>query len=413
MLRLVTRILCWLPPLAFVATLLLPLAQELTSFAPHRGLGGVTDTGPTQPPVTLAAWHDGDLQQWVEARIDRELGLRDWMVRIDNQVRFDLFGVTKRPVLGGPDGWLVEDGYLTARTHLMPHQVGHILGRLHEVLLAQAVLAEHGVTLLLLITPSKVETLPQHLPLAYRLVEAAGHRRQIDLVRGAFGFGVLNHLDAQALFERWREQEPDFPLFPRSGTHWSRIAAARTVVHLLDEFERLSGVDVVNLDLAPRQMGKGPGVSEDDMLQLANLYDTTGGADPMPLARTQRRPGDRGTPPGVLLVSSSFAWLLTDVLQDPGVAAPLAVYYYFKSVYEWADGRQQPKRPIDWTPEQLRADVLRYRFVVLECNASKCMELGFGFPAAVLRAFGLPKSAPAITLEQLASLQPLVQTDRR
>src|SRR5690606_16416103 len=117
-----------------------------------------------------------------------------------------------------------------------------------------------------------------------------------DLVRGVLGFGVLNHLDAQALFEQWRDVEPDFPLFPRAGTHWSRLAAARVAAHLLDELERLSGVDVVNLDLAPRVMGDRPGPSEDDMALLANLLDPADCSDPMPLPNVVRRPGDQGKP---------------------------------------------------------------------------------------------------------------------
>lgn len=395
-----------------MVTLALPLLQQLTELAPETGLHGVVDDAAAEPRELLTAWHAGALQHWLEERIERDLGLRDWMVRLDNQLRFSAFGVTKRPVVCGPDGWLIESGYLTARTHLAGHQAGSILTRLHELMLAQATLAEHGVTLLLLISPSKAEALPQHLPLAYRLVDEAQHVRHLDLVRAVLDFGTLNHLDAEALFERWHEVEPDFPLFPRGGTHWSRIAAARVAVHLLDELERLSGFDVVNLDLAPLTMGSGPGASEDDMAQLANLLDRDGWSDPMPLPNTQRRHGDRGAPQGVLLVSSSFAWLLADALGDPSVVAPLGVYYYFKSVYEWAGGRRGEKRAIEFSPAQLRADILRYRFVVLECNVSHVMTLGFDFPAAVLEAFGPPKEPPPVTREQLASLVPLLQAVR-
>ncbi len=414
MLRSISRCLGWLPPVAFVVLLSLPLGQQCCGFAPEIGLGGVVDEGPTEVPLTLATWHSGDLQTLVEKQIDKRLGLRDWMVRLDNQMRFSAFGVTKRPVVAGPGGWLVEDGYLTSRTHLWGEQGTQILASVYLMAQAQAVLAEHGVTMILLVTPSKVETLPQHLPLSYRLVDAAQHRRHLDVLRQVLDFGACRCLDAQRLFETWRDTEPDFPVFPRAGTHWSRIAAARVAVTLLDELERISGVDVVNLELGPSKMGAGPGGSEDDMAQLANLLDLSSFKDPMPIPVLQRRAGDTGTPQGMLLVSSSFVWLLAEALNSHGAVSPMTVFYYFKSAYDWVDGKRSEKRPIDFGPAALRAEILRHRFVVVECNASKILELGFGFPAAVVKAFGEPAPGwlPDIT-ERMERLQPFLRAGRR
>jgi len=415
MLRSLSRFLVWLPPVALVLTLSLPLAQEQFGFAPKIGLGGVVDEGPGDVPLSLASWHEGDLQTWVESKIDKRLGLRDWMVRLDNQLRFSLFGVTKRPVVCGPGDWLVEDGYLTSRTHLWGDQGYRILASAYRLAEAQAVLAEHGVTLVLMITPSKAETLPQHLPASYRQVDAAGHIRHIDLLRRVFDLGCCEHLDVQALFETWRDTEPTFPLFPRAGTHWTRVAAARVAVTLLDRLERVSGVDVANLDLGESKMGKGPGPSEDDMAVLANLLDRSSFMDPMPIPVLVRRPGDEGTPQGMLIVSSSFVWLLADALTSKDVVRPLTVFYYFKSAYDWVDGKRGEKRPIDFDPAALRAEILRHRFVVVECNESKIMDMGFGFPDAVVKAFGEPAPGwmPEISAERLAELQRLMRGGRR
>ncbi|HEX5051151.1 MAG TPA: hypothetical protein VFZ65_05230 [Planctomycetota bacterium] len=399
--------------IAFVLVLSLPLLQTAFGFAPTFRLSGVVPAA-EEAPVSLESWHSGALQESIEAQIEKSLGLRDWMVRLDNQWKFWLLGVTKRPVVAGPGGWLVEDGYLTSRTHLRGNQGTSIIGSVYALTQAQLVLAEHGVTMLLLVTPSKTETLPEHLPLPYRLVDEANHVRHIDLLRAILDSGCCNHLDAQRLFEQWRDSEPDFVLFPRSGTHWSNVAAARVAVDLLDELERLSGIDLVNLDLAPRVMGKGPAASEDDMAVLANLVDHSCLRDPMPIARTQRRPGDHGAAQGLLLVSSSFAWRLAEAMQSPDVVSPLTVYYYFKSAYDYRDGRVGEKRAIDFDPAALRAEILRYRFVVVECNVSKIPELGFGFPKAVLEAFGPPKTGfPVIARDKLDRIQRMSVPGRR
>ena len=77
---------------------------------------------------------------------------------------------------------------------------------------------------------------------------------------------------------------------------------------------------------------------------------------------------------------------------NPEAFSPVTMYYYFRSAYDWRNGEQGEKRAIDLDPAALRAEIEKHRFLVVECNASQVRGLGFGFPAAVLGAFGLPRS---------------------
>ena len=387
----VRRILRVLPPALFVAVLSLPLAQTVFGFAPSIGLAGAVDVGPERAPRTLAGWHSGVLQAELEHDLVQGLGLRDWMVRLDNQLKYWLFGITKGNVRRGSNDWLYEEGYLTALTHSSIDWAQVILDQARQLWQAQQVLKEHGVTLLLLVTPSKVETLPEHLPFPHRQVQAMGYLCHIDYLEAILSLGGLDHLDAQRLFWDWSRTEPQFPLYPRSGIHWSQLAAARITAMMVDQFEKLSGVDLVNLDIATHP-GTGRASGEDDLLKLANLLDERGMRDPLPVPEVSARPGDRGERHGFLIVSSSFGWSLAEFLRDL-VARPLSVFYYGKSRHDWIDGQQQPGRSIDFDAAAFRTDVLRYRFVVVECNASQVPGLGHGFPGAVLAAFGPPQAA--------------------
>ncbi len=397
-----------MPPVAFAALLATPLAQNIFGFAPVRGLGGTVAADPEPAPRTLAAWHAGAIQDELEARAVKALGLRDWMVRLDNQLKYWLFGSTKQPVVRGPGDWLVECGYLTARTHATVPVADQIMVAVYGLLLSQQVLAENGITQILLISPSKVETMPEHLPFPHRQVHEAAHPCDIDVLRGALRLVALNQLDAQALFSEWHAKEPDYPLFPRSGTHWSHFAAARVVVSLLDAVERCASLDVPSFDLAEPTLGRSTGPSEDDMLVMANLLDERGMRDPMPIPRLVPRAGDGGQECGVLMVTSSFGWLPMLRLAETSAFTPQTVYYYFRSAFDYTGTTVSEKRPIPEDPAALRAEIARHRIVVVECNVSQIRSLGYGFAQAVVRAFGQPKQPivlpPAAEIESVRAI---------
>src|SRR5262249_19103820 len=136
-----------------------------------------------------------------------------------------------------------------------------------------------------------------------------------------------------------------------------------------------------------------------DLLTLANVLDLSASMEPIGMPVLERRPGDAGQPPDILIVSSSFGWTMAHFLSRPDVTRLLSVYYYFNTKFDCVDGQRQQGHPIDRDPAALRADILRYRFIVLECNTSQVRNIGFDFPAAVLAAFGRPKhtTLPRVT----------------
>lgn len=407
------RIAHLLPGLAFVGFLSLPLAQTLSGFAPVKALGGTVAEEPARAERSLAAWHDGAIQVEIEATLVKQLGLRDWIVRLDNQLKFWLFRTTKRPVVRGPDDWLFEDGYLTAKTHATLDSTNAILANAYGLALSQQILAEHGITQIVLVSPSKTETLPEHLAFPHRQVHEAGHPRDIDVVQEVLRLGYLNHFDAQALFTRWHATEPDFALFPRSGTHWSHVAATRVVVGLLDTVETVGHVDVPSFDLADVRLGSTTGASEDDMVVMANLLVEAGLRDPMPVPSLKRRTGDQAEPCGLLFVTSSFGWLPLDYLSRTGAFSPLTVYYYFRSAYDYRGAVRGEKRSLPDGPDALREEISKHKVVVVESNVSMLRGLGYGFADAVQKAFGPPtKPVRQPTAAEVEKVQAVVKAPR-
>lgn len=377
---------------AFVLFLSLPLLQTATGLLPSIGLGGV------QKPVTplepsFASFHDGSLQAAIEGRVRRDLGLRDWMVRTDNELRLRVFGSCKRPVVANDDGWLLDDGYLPTKVLARDFDlVDDMLLRAHNLKRLQAVLATHDVHLAVCVSPSKTWVYPERVSSTHgeALHRMQGRYTYPEVFRAGLDEERVRHFDFGETFRQWRyaDAEGTPPLFPRGGIHWSNHAAARAAVAMADAMEQAAQRDFRSLEIARVEMSPVPVGGEDDLVKLANLLDTTSWQEPIGQPVMQVRTDDQGEPMPTLLVGTSFLWAVARALAADGAAVPLSVWYYFKSETKFENGKQLASTKLDLTPEQLRLEVLRYKVVIVEGNESATIGFGQGFIEAALRAFG-------------------------
>jgi hypothetical protein len=389
--------------IVFVALLAAPALQSWTGFAPVIGLGGVEAVAPARAPRTFEGWFDGALQAEVERSWNRDLGLRDWMVRADNQVRMWLCGEAKRPVVRGAGPWLFSDGYAPARHVYRTQDEASLLAKVHNLKLVQDAFEQRGITFVVLVAPSKSHTLPDLLPPR----DAAPLRERPLGYADVFVHAARTHgvrvLDYQQRFREWRVARPEVPLFVPAGVHWSHAAAAHVTADLLDWIESTRGVDVRSLGVEALP-ARPPTGADRDLLNLANLLDERPFDVPVPAATVRVRPGDAGAPVGILFVGDSFSWPLAAHLAQGAAAAPLAVWYYFRTRTDYVDGCKQPGVELAERGSDLAAALGAYQVVVLLANVSHLRALETSFSDAVLAAYGgsaVKTVSPALRAEML------------
>lgn len=401
------RLVHWIACVAFVATLCLPLAQTAFAPFPKAGLGGAVKPVATSA-TDLAAWNEGKLQLAVEDGLRRDLGLRDWMIRADNELRLRAFGSAKRPIVAGDDGWLLEEGYLPTRMLARnPALVEELQTRAWNFRLLQDALAKHDVHLAAVISPSKVWTYPELVPSPHGdALRAMSARYTLpEALRAALTASGVRVFDFGELFREWRETDGENvpPLFPRGGIHWSNHAAARAAVTIQAEMETRSRTDFRTLEIARVAQSKRPGGGEDDLVLLANLLDTSRWEEPIGQPILRAKQGDQGAPMPTLIVGSSFSWGLARSFASDRCAEPLAVWYYFKSEWPYVDGKKQAGAPLPTEPEDLKLRLLRHKVVLVECNESAAEVFGMGFVEKALEALGVTPATtpPAEVLQRI------------
>lgn len=229
---------------ALLLLLCLPALQAKWLLVTVRPLSGYTDDAKERTPLSWESLWDTSYQPSLEQYLTQQLGFRPWLVRFRNQVAYSGWHelLTKNIVLG-KDQNLYQQGPIDAllgRSYLGEEEIDRRATRLRRV---QDSLRAHGTELLFVIAPGKPYILPQHLPDSSRRSQWPS-ATNYAMVCQQFAKHGVNTLDAAALLLQWQRQGTPYPLFPRTGTHWSGYAVARVADTLFHRVERLTGRDL-------------------------------------------------------------------------------------------------------------------------------------------------------------------------
>ncbi len=371
--------------------LLLPLAGTFTRFPRDARLAGREQPVKT-PEFSLPNWFNGRFAASVEPWLSRHIGWRGLGIRSANQINYSVFGQTPvsagTPVIVGREYWLYEADY--ARHYRqrfgmdsdLADELVADLSRIHHFL------QDRGVPFVLLISPSKVEIYPEHLPPGMHPDASGPNAYEIMLPR--LKAADIPLADMHAMFLTWKSRGP--ALFPPGGTHWNQYGAQKALDALWETAR--SQPHGTHLPAHPPLLGYNPITprgTDVDLRSLLNLWRfEPGGPAEVPFPRLAP---SRVHPTRVLLVGDSFAFTLIDALGRSGLAAEVDLLYYFRRRYRyrWAEQTPTPLPQIDhvaqdagaFQPEDMnwKPFLADYDVVVLAINEIFLRDAAWGFPS--------------------------------
>lgn len=204
----------------FVAFLLAPTAQEqlqLFSYAPV-----VENRNKDVRPTGFLGIFDSTsgYAQKYEAYYNDTYGLRDFLIKLKNQLDLWFFKMSDE-VLIGNDGWLFyrklyqrDMRALEAEASRVPVLIGRLL-RLNQIL------AERGITLIVVPCPAKTTIYPEHVPTQYPAYAS-------DTAFQGYRAALRQHpellsVDVQGILEQLK---PRMRVFHKTDFHWTDPAGA-------------------------------------------------------------------------------------------------------------------------------------------------------------------------------------------
>lgn len=363
--------------IAMALLLALPVATAWNlfarSYAPKLELRiGRNLRGVVEPPKPFQwswqAFANGDNQRAMAYEVTQAIPLRRALVRVNNQIRYRLFGQFGAPgVLRGEDGHLIEKAYLDeycARNLAKLEAPARLwASQLKEL---QDFVQARGHVFIYLITPSKVAHFPEAFVNRFPCVNSQRDREsKVPAFIAMLKKAGVNVIDGATLTHSMKGKY-EFGMFPQGGVHWNQLAVAYAANALIEEINRQRKAQPI----APLQWTytvSDNATGEDrDLLDLLNILLPRPNYK-VPVVRYASRQCGPEAKLDVAVVGGSFIHVLSEALARNACLHGLRSYnYLYGGMRGGPDYRQLKGRmkPADIMPIA-GADVL-----ILEENES-------------------------------------------
>lgn len=374
----------------FVIVLLMPVLQRSLKILPRMQLHGV-QVEAKKPDMTWKTWMDGSFQRDYEKYFNQRQGLRAHLISLHNQIHYQLFNTVAdgrgTALVLGENGFIYERPYIDLYNKSNKHSIESLRSIARQVRFLQDELHKIGVAFLLVISPSKVEIYPEHVPEGL-LKPGRKHRfSTYDEFVPILREQGVELIDAKEAFIHWKRTE-QYPLFPKTGTHWNYVGAGRVVGLIMESLSRQLGKSFPGLELVNVRCDDVIQGDDNDLGFLLNLWTWKQIAGVQYHPVFHRSAGNEKDKPDILIVGDSFCHTLVDILHDNELVEDTDLFFYFKRLFDSQldeTGISIRRDNLDWW-----GDIFRHDAIILQLNEYWLPKVGFGFLEAALAVLNYP-----------------------
>ena len=349
--------------------LLLPLVQHHLGICESEKLNGALV--PAQKEwFSVRSWWSGRYQEAYEKWFNENFGFRNDLVRMHNQIAYSVYGKAKaNGVVIGKDGYLFEENYVltyTGKDFVGMNVVEQNTDKLKQL---QDSLEQRGVTLLVCLAAGKASYFPEFIPDEYgKAADTTNYQMYADAMRRK----NINLVDCNSWF-RQMKATAQYPLYPKTGIHWSRYGSMLVLDSLIHYVEKKRNVDMPGIVWEGVEMSDSLRSPDDDIGLGMNLtWPLQGYAMAYPKYHFEDTTGKANVK--LMTISDSFFWTMFDINLSPSPFNGVEFYYYNKEVYH-TDGRDMSIADIETTMD----DVQGHDVVMIMGTEATMFGFGWGF----------------------------------
>lgn len=347
----------------FVLTVVLlafPVMQQHVKLFKIRPLHGVTVTT-EQPKFSLESFMNGSFQKQEDQYLSENIGFREAFVRCYNQLTWSLFRKTQNKTLYvNDDNWIFNNYCIQHHYRQFIYDYGEsnevVIKRMRSSALMfcqlQEILKEYGVSIFVCLAPGKDMVCAEQIP------EKSDFDNPpcvlaIEYFPPLFDSLGINYLNLSDYFLQIKDTV-SYPLFLKSSSHWSNLAAAYVSDTLFHYMEALSGLNLHDLRyskpyLAPTRV---PDSDLEDVMNLLFPIETKTNY------YTDVTPDDDTTAikPKWLVVGDSYYWEFQYNLPLDQLFDSYHYWYYNNTIFN--DPDHSNVHQVDILEELLSTDIV-------------------------------------------------------
>lgn len=308
---------------------LMPLL--LIPFSKSSGLVGTTQKSHVCK-LNLHNWCDNSFQKSLSQKFNEKFGLRDFFIRLNNQVYYSLFkeSYAQENILVGKKNYLYTKTYIDAYINpFKGEKVKKLEKNVIKIKTLQDRLKKRGIPFLVVITPTKPSVYPEYMPEPFE--KKAGVKNSYDVIIPLLDKYKVDYIDADKLIMQKKAQSK-YPLFCACGFHWNYLGAYYFTNVFINKMEALIGKDITNIYLKDIKPDYKPTTSEQDLASLLNTIVVPNHyISPHPVIGTI--PGKSGYKPNILFVSGSFSEIPMGIMWENKITDRIDYYAYYKVIH--------------------------------------------------------------------------------
>lgn len=350
--------------------LLLPLLQRNFYFVKERELIGAYEKSGS-PQFSASSWFNGTYQDSSARWLNETSGFHRTLVRIRNQIGWEVFGFAyANKTLRGSEGYLYDIDNIEAYNgtdFVGADSLAHRAERLKHL---QTLLADQGITLVVVLAPGKASYYPQYIPEYY---PGKNGPTNYEVFSSQLRKHEVNLVDFHSWFDTLKTKTA-LPLFPKCGLHWGRYGALLAGDSLIGYIGQKIKQPLPRLVIDSVYMSDTLRDPDFDIGSVMNLYWDVK-PPPMPYANFHAGEPNASIRPRVVIIGDSYVWTLP--LNDFRVSAFAGIdfFYYYRDMFLIGESVQ----PIDAKKVNLLPEIGGSDVVVLLCTETNLPKFPWGF----------------------------------
>jgi hypothetical protein len=351
------------------ALISLPAIQMFFPFVEVKKLYGVTNKQEL-PEFVVKDWINFEYQPKLYQYLLENYGFRPCFIRCYNQFLFSAFGKYNTSVITyGKDGQLYEPWFID--TYYGNDFIGDslVVEKVKRIKSVQLELEKRNTKLMVVINPGKASYYPEYIPDHKKSEKKRNNYEAFNQYLAEYN---VPYIDFNGLFMSAKDTTK-YPLFPKTGTHWSVYGGTMTLDTITRFMQNLVGRKMT--DVSYTNITETTEFTDQD-IDLENLMHLI-----VPL--------DRGTTatidivykndsttykPSVICISDSFYWILFGLPKKEEIYSDIKYWYYHNDVYPDMFKKPTYAKELDLYQQIENTDII----MVMACT-STLKDIGWGF----------------------------------
>ena len=329
------------------------------------------------PELTFESYKNNSFQNNLNKYSQENFAFREWALRFYNQYLWSFYHKTNAEiVMEGKEGYLYEN--LCVRDHyqsLMYNVTDDTTFMLNlfetdalRMWKVQELLKEHDIHIFVNIPPGKNDIYPEYLPENVYNDKPDGVHAY-DYYKPKFDELGINYIDHVTYFQDIKDKV-DYPLFPKTGTHWTNIAASYAFDSIIKYMEVLGDRNLLNVQLSEKYIDKNRH-PDNDLEQLLNL------AFPIKPNKNYYTdvtviPDSTAVKPNLTTIGDSYFWTISYNIPLDTIFERHPYWYYNSTIY--FDEYNHSTNDINFAEELMSAD-----YIMLNYCTTQLYDLGSKF----------------------------------